>query len=278
MKLSLAFLFAALLAPLLSDARVQEPAQPGFDHEHRLWSKVLAEFTSGDRVDYLELSRNRAELDRYLLGLTAVDAVEFGAWTKEQRCAFWINAYNAFTVQAALANYPLEGPAETASLRDVGGKASGKVWRERNLRLGRLIPGEDSQDVSLDEIVERALRPQFKDARVHAALTNGCLGSPALRRDAFSAVELDRQLTAAARAWIADPLRTRFSKQERVVEASIVFTACREDFVREAGSVEAWIMRHAPLEERTRLGPEGELEYRPLAYDWRLNDVEREAK
>jgi hypothetical protein len=276
MSLSIRTLFALLIASCtLLAARAQEPAEPGFDHEHRLWSNVLTEFVSADRVDYLELSNRREDLDRYLLGITAVDPSEFEPWTKEQRLAFWINAYNAFTVHAALANYPLDG---IDSLRDVGGKQSGKLWKEKNLRLGRLIPGHGEAAISLDEILELVLRPRFKDARVHAALSNGCLGSPALRARAFMPSDLNRQLSEAARAWLADPLRTRFSKAQRLVETSSAFDAYRDDFVRESGSVEAWIARYAPQDERAWLAaPEG-FRRTSLAFDWKLNDVEREAK
>ncbi|MBK8178721.1 MAG: DUF547 domain-containing protein [Planctomycetes bacterium] len=275
MKLSLALCLAALLSGWFGASAPQEPARPGFDHEHGLWSKVLAEFVVEGRVDYLELSKRTADLDRYAQELCTVEPSDFANWTKEQRLAFWLNAHNAFALQAMLLHYPLEN---LDSPRDIGGKHSGKVWKERNLRLGRLVPGLSTADLSLEELVERVLRPQFKDARVHAALTNGCLGAPALGRQAFTAKEVDRELTAAARAWIADPLRTRFSKTEPVVEASVTFEACRADFAREAGSVEAWILSHASLEEKIRLGAGVELAYRPLAYDWRLNDVERGAK
>ncbi len=115
MKLSLALCLAALLSGWFGASAPQEPARPGFDHEHGLWSKVLAEFVVEGRVDYLELSKRTADLDRYAQELCTVEPSDFANWSKEQRLAFWLNAHNAFALQAMLLHYPLENldsPAE----------------------------------------------------------------------------------------------------------------------------------------------------------------------
>lgn len=268
-------LVAPALAWLSSALALQEPAQPGFDHEHALFTRVLSTHVRGDRVDYEALSRMRGDLDSYLSRLTAQDAQEFGTWTRDEQLAFWLNAYNAFTLQAVLVNYPLE-PLE--SLRDVGSAGSGSAWKRKNLRLGHLIAEHAQAEISLDELRDR-LRLKFKDARVHAALNNSCRGAPALRASAFTSAAVDRELEAAARAWLADPQRTRFDKAARSVEASVVFDDFRADFVREAGSVEAWIARHAPSDERMWIEAPGKALTRTTrAFDWRLNDIERESK
>lgn len=255
--------------------RAQEPAQPGFDHEHALFTRVLARHATGDRLDYLALSRAHGDLDVYTAELCTLDAADFATWTKPQQCAFWMNAYNAFTLQAVLVNYPLE-PLE--SLRDIGAKGSGGPWKRKNLQLGRLIANHAESAISLDELRDH-LRVRFKDARVHAALNNSCRGAPSLRASAFTAAGLERELDAAAHAWLADEQRTRFNRQTRSVEASMVFDTFREDFVRDAGSVEAWITRYAPASERAWIELPGEnLQRRTLAFDWRLNDVEPAAR
>ena len=272
----LLILIATAGAWLCGALPLQEPAQPGFDHEHALFTRVLAAHVHGDRVDYEALSRARADLDQYLGVLTALDAKEFSSWTRPEQFAFWINAYNAFTLQAVLVNYPLE-PLD--SLRDVGGAGSGSVWKRKNLRLGRLIAGHAAAEVSLDELRDLVLRPKFKDARVHAALNNSCRGAPALRASAFTAAALDRELESAARAWLADPLRTKFDESARAVEACVVFDEFRADFVREAGSIETWIARFAPAKERIWIESPGKaLTRTSKAFDWKLNDIEREAK
>ncbi|HTF89676.1 MAG TPA: DUF547 domain-containing protein [Planctomycetota bacterium] len=263
-------LVSVWLAFFAQSTRPQEPAEPGFDHEHKHWTSVLEANVRSDRVDYAALAQKRDLFDQYLAKLSSQDGAEFAMWTRDERLAFWINAYNAFTLQAVLANYPFE---DFDSLRDVGGVQSGKAWKERKLPLGRLIEGHPDALISLDELRNDVLRSQFKDARVHAALCTSCLGSPALRATAFSAIGLDKQLDAAARAWLGDPLRTRFSKERKLVETSAVFDDFRADFLRESASVEVWIARFAPPEERAWIEKVDRLERATLPFDWKLNDV-----
>lgn len=275
MSRNFALLFASLLAGLCLLTAAQEPAEPGFDHEHRQLTRVLAAVVRGDRVDYELLSRDHATLDQYVAKLVTQDAAEFAQWTKQQRCAFWINAYNAFTLETVLANYPLQG---TDSLRDVGGVGSGKAWKQDLLYLGRLIEGQTKAQVSLDDVIELVLRPQFKDARIHAALCRGFLGGPALLPTAFTAPGLDRELDTAARAWLADPARTRFLPDPQQVEVSDLFGCYREDFMRDRGSLQAWIARYAPSEQAEWLAESPKFEVRLRAIDWKLNDIERKSK
>lgn len=275
MRRTLLNLFAPWILILSCWVFPQEPARVGFDHEHGVLTRVLASHVHEDRVDYLELSRARGDLDMYLTSLTSQDALDFAQWSKPEQFAFWINAYNAFTLQAVLLNYPLD-PLE--SLRDVGSKESGAVWKRKNLRLGHLLAGHPAAEISLDELLNLVLREKFKDARVHAALNNSCLGAPALRATAFSAAGLDRELDAAARAWMADPSRTKFEAATRSVAASVAFDNFQSDFVRESGSAQAWIARYAPLSERAWIEAPGKpLERKNLAFDWKLNDIERGA-
>ncbi len=271
MTRSLALLLLAVLWIGGPSLRGQEPEPAAFDHDHGPWTRVLAAVVRDGRVDYETLARDRSDLDLYVTRLSTQSALDFARWTKPQQCAFWLNAYNAFTLQAVLANYPL---LDMDSLRDVGGKESGKVWKQRRLPLGRLFGTGMEVELSLDDIVERILRPQFRDARVHAALCNSCLGSPALAPRAFTATGLDRELDGAAHAWLADPRRTIFSREHRRVEASIAFDTYRQDFARDQGSVEGWIARFAPRDQRTWLAEPAGFERRTLAFDWKLNDIE----
>src|SRR5689334_24541526 len=76
-----------------SAAKAQAQAQPIFDQNHAVWSAVLKAHVKGDRFDYKALFEMRGKLDEYLGMLQAVTRDEFEHWTKEQRLAFWLNAY-----------------------------------------------------------------------------------------------------------------------------------------------------------------------------------------
>jgi hypothetical protein len=238
-----------------------------FDHAHARWSAVLAAHLRDGRFDYRALSESRGELDQYLLDLRGVEREEFAAWTREQRYAYWINAYNAFTVHLVLSRYPLE------SIQDIG-TAAAPVWKKEFVPLGRLYGEGTTELISLDTIEHRILRPQFEDARVHAAVNCASESCPPLGPEAFQADVLEAQLDARVLAWLSDPALNRFDAETRRAEVSAIFEWFEGDFERDAGSVEAWIARHGPESARW-LADGGKVELRTLEYSWKLNDVPR---
>src|SRR5262245_35228648 len=139
----MSFLDRALLASLLLAGSWHASAQadhaprlaeqdPTFDHAHSAWTAVLARCVKGDRFDYAALSESRGPLDEYLLQLRGVRAEDFAAWTREQRFAFWLNAYNAFTVHVVLTRYPVK------SILSIGTEQE-PVWEKAFIPLGHLI-------------------------------------------------------------------------------------------------------------------------------------------
>lgn len=250
----------------LAAARVQDGP---FDHAHARWSAVLDAHLRDGRFDYRALAESRGELDQYLLDLRGVQREELAAWTREQRYAYWINAYNAFTVHLVLSRYPI------ASIQDLG-TAAAPVWKKEFVPLGHLWGEGTTELISLDTIEHRILRPQFEDARVHAAVNCASASCPPLAPEAFRADALEAQLDARARAWLADPAFNRFDAERRRAEVSAIFDWFESDFARDAGSVEAWLARYSPAEAAAWLGDGEEVEIDHLPYDWKLNDV-REA-
>lgn len=239
----------------------------GFDHAHARWTAVLGAHLREGRFDYEALGAARGELDQYLLDLRAVTREEFAGWRREQRYAYWINAYNAFTVHLVLSRYPLE------SIQDIGTTLA-PVWKKEFVPLGHLYGEGTTELISLDTIEHRILRPQFLDARVHAAVNCASESCPPLAPEAFRAEELDAQLDARVLAWLSDPALNRFDAEERRAEVSAIFDWFEGDFARDAGSVEAWIARYGPASARWMADGE-EVELRHLEYSWKLNDVPR---
>ena len=106
-------LLAALLAlPALPALRApsglaQEPQPAAFDHSHAAFTAVLAAHVKSDRVDYLELQKERTGLDAYLASLETVGREEFEDWSRAQRFAFWIDSYDAYTLALVIDHYPV---------------------------------------------------------------------------------------------------------------------------------------------------------------------------
>jgi hypothetical protein len=259
---------ACAWSPPEREVRAQEPARAGFDQAHTLWTEVLKANVKGDRFDYKALLENRGKLDQYLGELQSVTRDEFERWTKEQRCAFWINAYNAYTVHLVIKNYPLE------SIKDVGGLLR-SVWDKSFIPLGQLFPGEEKKELSLNNIEHDVLRPKFKDARIHAAINCASRSCPPLRAEAFVADRLDAQLDEQVRAWLGDATRNRFERDKKRIQISQIFQWFHEDFERDKGSVRAWVETYAPAKEAEWLKLEKNVDVSYLDYSWKLNDIDR---
>jgi len=260
----------ALLSAVPAAAQDVDQGMP-FDHTHAAWTRILERHREGDRFDYEALSLERGPLDEYLLTLRGVQAADFAEWTREQRQAFWINAYNAFTVELVLSRYPIRSiqliatPAETP-------------WSREFVPLGHLIGGAEASKIALDTIEHGILMPQFEDSRSHVALHRAALGSPPLGATAFQGEGLDRQLDAHVRAWLADRRYNRFERDGRVAQVSELLDWYEGDFVREAGSLRAWLARYAPEDAAAWLAEEQAIAVERMPWSWNLDDVEKEAR
>lgn len=250
--------------------REARSAQP-FDHRHEAWTSILKQHVRGDRFDYAALKKDRGALDRYLRSLEAVTKEQHDGWTREQRYAFWIDVYNAYTVSLVVEKHPVE------SIKDIGTLFT-EVWDLELVPLKHLFPdlaGAKGARLTLNDVEHRILRPVFRDARVHAAVNCASLGCPPLRAEAFVAEKLEAQLDEQVRLWLADPARNRYDRAKGRVEVSKIFDWFEEDFVRDAGSVQAWIAERAPPEEAAWIRGAKKLAVDHLDYSWKLNDVER---
>lgn len=272
----LATLFTAML--LLSTAAYAN-TNVAFDHRHNTLTTLLQKHVvviDGGRItqaNYAALARERATLKGYLAQLSAVSANEFAAWSRAQRMAFLINAYNAFTLELMLQHYPVK------SIKDIGGLLDNR-WKRRFIPLlGR--------EVSLDEIEHDMLRRPgaYDDVRIHYAVNCASIGCPALRAEAFVAERLSEQLEEQAVRFLSD--RTRNRARAGKLEVSMIFKWFREDWVRGLSgfdgkspvtrSVEAYLARYAKLlsdtpSEQAAIAA-SQLPISFLDYDWSINDV-----
>jgi hypothetical protein len=258
----------ALVLTTCSTPHVSEAAPAStFDHTHALWTEVLKAHVRGEEVRYKQLKADPAPLQHYLATLELVQPEEFAAWTRAQRYAFWINAYNAYTVRRVIEAYPIE------SVMDLGKDGKIGFWELEYVPLGKLFPEAADRKLTLDEIENKILRPAFKDARVHAAINCAARSCPPLMAEAFVAERLEDQLDARVEKWLADPTRNRFEAEKNRLHLSRLFEWYRDDFVRDAGSIQAWVGSRAPAASREWITstPDATIAY--LDYSWKLNDA-----
>lgn len=262
----LAILF--LMLPMAS-------ALAAFDHEHKAWTELLHRHVVvidggvASQVRYAGFARDRAALRAYLERLSAVGAPEFEGWSKPQRLAFLINAYNAFTVEKILTRYP-----DIKSIRDFG-ILIGNPWKDKFFRLL-------GKDMSLDNIEHDTIRVpgSYDEPRIHFAVNCASVGCPMLRDEAYTADRLDQQLEDQTRRFLSDRSRNRYDGQSGRLDVSSIFDWYGKDFSRGwkgFHSVEQFLARYA---DRLADAPDQQQRIREqkaalkfLDYDWRLNDA-----
>lgn len=209
---------------------------------HDAWDKLLQQYVNAEgKVNYDGLKKDKAKLEAYLKALEANAPLD--SWSKGEKMAFWINAYNAATVKLIVDNYPL------ASITKLDG---GKTWDVKRVKIG-------GKTYSLNNIENDILRPQFKDARIHFAVNCAALGCPPLLNRAWTAANLESNLEKQALAFINNP---RFNKiSEKSVQVSKIFEWYAADF----GNLISYLKKYTTK----KLSPDAKVTY--LDYDWGLN-------
>lgn len=235
-----------------------------FDHSHSKWNEVLKKYRTEDsRVRYKALKADlfpgsQHGLDDYLKELSAVKSAEYETWTKDQKIAFLINAYNAFTIKLIVDKYPVE------SIKDIGGLFK-SPWKQEFFSL---LEGKIK---SLDPIEHEFLRKQFSDARIHAALNCASRSCPQLQKRAFTAEGLDSQLDYAIGEWIRDTSRNHYDYQGNTMTISKIFDWFKADFEKSFGGVHKTIERYGSPTAKNLAKSNALIKYLP--YDWKLNEA-----
>lgn len=202
-------------------------------------------------VDYAGLAKEKKALDEYLKALAAAD---LGPMGRDERLAFWINAYNAFTLKLVLENRP-----GLKSIRDLEDPWKRKRWKVAGATY------------SLDAIENEVIRKRFAEPRIHFALVCAAVSCPPLRAEAYVADRLDEQLDDQARAFLRDPKRG-FRRGAGKVYLSKLFDWYRKDFEKGGATVVDFVLPFLADEDRrwVKANRDG-LAVEFLPYDWSLN-------
>lgn len=226
--------------------------------DHGIWDQLLSKYVKVskdgvNRVDYAALKQgDAAALRRYLV---ALQAVEIGKYPKDEQFAFWVNLYNAATVDVILKNYPME------SIKDIGLLGQGP-WKDKILKVS-------GKELSLDDIEHGILRPVWKDVRIHYAVNCASIGCPNLAVQAYTAEKLEAMLEEAARSHVNHP--RGFTRIDGELTASSIFDWYVDDWGDQAAVLDH-ARKYASEKTKAILGTAIEIDSHD--YDWSLNDVE----
>ncbi|MEO0528861.1 MAG: DUF547 domain-containing protein [Bacteroidota bacterium] len=212
--------------------------------DHRAFDTILKTYVedNGD-VDYQGIRANKLALKAYLDALSTNIPTE--EWDKNEVLAYWINAYNAFTIKLIVDNYPVN------SIKDIK-----DPWGARFFKLG-------DKWYNLGEIEHKILR-KMEEPRIHFAINCASYSCPRLRNEAYTAAKLEEQLQAMTMDFVTDTKRNIISADR--AQLSNIFKWYKKDFT-ENSSLIAYINKYleSPIPNNTRVTY--------LKYDWSLNEA-----
>jgi hypothetical protein len=214
------------------------------------WDEILHQYVNQQHlVDYSKLKQQEwKKLRDFVSSLSQQGSQPLSSAAKK---AFLINAYNAMTMEWIVENYPVRSIWDTH-----------RPFKARRFKLA-------GEAVSLDEIESR-LR-EMKDPRIHAALVCAARSCPPLRREAYTASNIDEQLDSNLREWLANPALNHFEPNRHLVTVSPIFEWYAKDFEGYPGGLRGFLLKFGPPEATEKLR-NGQFAIRYATYHWGLND------
>lgn len=229
-------------------------AAPGSNF-HSIWSELLGKYVHAGVVDYQGLKKEEKLLDEYLALLDSTDPYQL---PEPERLAFYINAYNAYTVKLILKNFKNGLPVK--SIKDLGGLFSGP-WDIKFCRIGGKL-------YTLDNIEHDIIRPIFKEPRVHFAVNCASQSCPPLISEAYVGSRIDEQLQTNTVKFINNKEFNRLDGSTLYV--SKIFKWFSEDF---NDDIVAFFRQYAKGNMQSKLQELGDaVTVKYLDYDWSLNN------
>ena len=269
-----------VLPPATTNPKALETSG-AFDHSHEEFDHLLKKHVKNGLVNYRSILAEPEAFYRYVRSLGAVSSPTVKMWSREQQMAYWINAYNAFTIQAIIERYPIKERSLTGiffprnSILQISG-----IW-------SRLTFSAGGNSLTLGQIEHDILRKGFIDPRIHFAIVCASSSCPVLRSEAYRFDVLERQLHEQAIQFINDPARgVRWDANQNRLYVSKIFKWFEDDFnpnMLFTGSSNRQHTTGDPMMEfisiylrneafAEALAKNRHIRLSYLPYDWRLNE------
>ncbi len=247
------FTFIVLFVAGIFSSCTATPTSNAAPVDHSGWDKLLKKHVNDKGfVNYTAFKKDYDELKKYL-DMLSVSAPN-NKWSKDEQLAYWINAYNAFTIQLILDHYP-----GISSIKDIGSKIKipfvSDAWTVKFITIG-------GKKMDLNDIEHGIIRKKFDEPRIHFALVCAAKSCPQLRNEAFVAERLDKQLDEQGRDFMNDKFKNNVIKNK--AEISKIMDWYGGDFTKKMPLVD-WINKYASV----KIDKNTPISY--LDYDWDLN-------
>ncbi len=215
--------------------------------QHTTWNNLLQKnVDTNGWVNYNQFANNKEQLNTYINYLA--NTTPKATWSKNATKAFWINAYNAYTVKLILDNYPL------TSILDI--KKNGKnAWEIPFAKVG-------GKTYTLNHIEHTILRKQYKDPRIHVGVNCASISCPALPGEAFTEKNIESLLNKGIKSFINDKVRNTLSSSK--AELSQIFNWFKDDFTQSSDLI-TFINQYSAV----KISKDASITYKE--YNWNLN-------
>ena len=227
--------------PTPDSANTSAAAEDKVDHSG--WDQLLKKHVDDDgMVDYKGFQKDRPALDKYLKMLSSIQPDD--TWNRDQLLAYYINLYNAYTVDLILRNYP------TNSIKDISG-----AWTKEFVKIG-------NKEISLGAI-ENSLLRKMDEPRIHFAINCASISCPKLINEAYTSENIEKQLEKATNEFINSDKNEISASQ---LKLSSIFDWYKNDFT-ENGSLIEYINQYSEV----KINSNAQVDYKN--YDWNLNEA-----
>ena len=254
MKFTTSFILLLFTSALLFNAcavkKYKSNSQP---ITHELWNTLLQQnVTEEGNVNYKGFIKDSLKFNQYL-DLLSGNLPNERHWTADERLAYWINAYNAFTVKLITNHYPVE------SIKDIkkGIPFISDVWEINFFKI-------EGKSYNLNDLEHGIARKRFNDPRIHAAFNCASFSCPRLRNEAFTAKRLNEQLDDQMQYFINNPAKNTLDPDNP--KLSKIFKWYGGDFKKTGMSKKEFINQYAKI----KINKNADIDYQ--TYKWNLNE------
>jgi len=219
---------------------------------HEIWNSLLSKYVNKlGMVNYKGFIADSNQFNQYLK-LLGTNHPNDKNWNEKEQLAYWINAYNAFTVRLIVRNYPTE------SIRDIAGAIPfiNSSWDIKFIKI-------ENEVYDLNNIEHGIIREYFNEPRIHFALVCGAVSCPPLRNEAYLPEKLESQLKEQAIKFINNPKKNKITKTE--IEISKIFMWYKGDFEHQSSLID-----YLNLYSEIKIDQTASKSH--LDYNWRLNE------
>lgn len=221
----------------------------GNSPDHDLFDQVLKAHVQDGHVNYAKIKQDQ-RFTEYLKYLEVTNPETFS--NKEEKLAFWINAYNALAIKGILDGLSPDGFFSRIT-----------YFKTTDYKLA-------GQEINLYDL-ERDIIIPFNEARIHFAIVCASASCPKLISEAYVATKLEQQLEENTKSFLNNNFKNEFDLENKVAKISKIFDWFPDDFKKDSGSVQKFIAKYVNDSTLSKALNDESLRIQYLTYDWSLN-------